>query len=394
MHFTLFPTAIGSCGIVWGPAGIRAVQLPEGGEAQMRARVRRDFAGVKESSPPAAVQRAIEEISGLLRGESNDLSGLALDMADIPLFHRKVYEAARLVGPGRTVSYGELAARLGVPGAARAVGQALGRNPFTLVVPCHRVLAADGRMGGFSAPGGVATKLRLLSIEHSAPARSGELFPDEPGLDFDVAAAVRHLADADARLLRMMDAIGPCRLELRRTATVFGALARAIVYQQLTGRAAQTIHARLSALFPRGHEGFTAEQVLRTADARLAAAGLSRQKILSLRDLARKTVDGVIPTLAETRGMSDEAIIERLTEVRGIGRWTVEMLLIFRLGRPDVLPADDYGIRKGFARTYGKRKVPSPADVTRHGERWRPYRTVASWYLWRAADQLKDTQPA
>ena len=133
---------------------------------------------------------------------------------------------------------------------------------------------------------------------------------------------------------------------------------------------------------------------MRASDERLSAAGLSRQKILSLRDLAQRAMQGKVPTLAAVHGMTDEAIMESLTEVRGIGRWTVEMLLIFRLGRPDVLPADDYGIRKGFAVAYRKRQPPPPQELTRYGERWRPYRTVASWYLWRAADQIKNSQPA
>jgi 3-methyladenine DNA glycosylase/8-oxoguanine DNA glycosylase len=167
------------------------------------------------------------------------------------------------------------------------------------------------------------------------------------------------------------------------------ALAEAIVYQQLNGRAAATIFARVRALFPRAHEGPTAEQILRTSDQKLRGAGLSRSKLLSLRDLARRAMDGQIPTLAEVHRMEDEAIIERLTEVRGIGRWTVEMLLIFRLGRPDVLPVDDYGVRKGFALAYRKRKLPAPRALMKHGERWRPYRSVASWYLWRALELEK-----
>src|SRR5881409_929259 len=129
--------------------------------------------------------------------------------------------------------------------------------------------------------------------------------------------------------------------------------------------------------------------MLRVSDEKLRAAGLSRAKLLALRDLARRAKDGEIPTLTEVRGMEDEAIIERLTQVRGIGRWTVEMLLIFRLGRPDVLPAEDYGIRKGFAIAFKKRELPAPRDVESRGARWKPYRTVASWYLWRAVELAK-----
>jgi 3-methyladenine DNA glycosylase/8-oxoguanine DNA glycosylase len=162
-------------------------------------------------------------------------------------------------------------------------------------------------------------------------------------------------------------------------------LAEAIVYQQLTGRAAATIYARVCALFPGAHRGFTPQHILRASDAKLRGAGLSRAKTLALRDLARRAARDELPTLAEARGLDDAALVERLTQVRGIGRWTVEMLLIFRLGRPDVLPVDDYGVRKGYAVAFGKRSLPEPRELARIGARWAPYRTVAAWYLWRAA---------
>ena len=249
-------------------------------------------------------------------------------------------------------------------------------------MPCHRVLAAGGKVGGFSADGGTSTKLRMLSIEGAEVnglAVGG-------GLGFDPRVAVAHVRASDAALARVIDAVGPFRMSLRRTPSLFGALAEAIVYQQLHGRAAATIFARLCALFPRGAEGLTAERLLRASDEQLRGAGLSRAKLLSLRDLARRVADGELPTLAEARRLEDDAIVERLTRVRGIGRWTVEMLLIFRLGRPDVLPVDDYGIRKGFAVACRKRELPAPRDVAKRGVRWKPYRTVASWYLWRAAE--------
>jgi 3-methyladenine DNA glycosylase/8-oxoguanine DNA glycosylase len=205
-------------------------------------------------------------------------------------------------------------------------------------------------------------------------------------LDFDPRVAVEHVRASDPALARVVDAAGPLRIELQTTPSTFGALAEAIVYQQLHARAAATIFGRVCALFPGAPARPTAEQILGASDEALRGAGLSGAKLLALRDLARRTVDGEIPTLAQLRRMDDEAIVERLTRVRGIGRWTVEMLLIFRLGRPDVLPADDYGVRKGFAVTFGRPEVPSRSDVERYGERWRPFRTAASWYLWRALE--------
>ncbi|HLK37618.1 MAG TPA: DNA-3-methyladenine glycosylase [Polyangiaceae bacterium] len=208
-------------------------------------------------------------------------------------------------------------------------------------------------------------------------------------LTFDVLAAVDHVRRADPALGRVVDAVGAFRIELLETPNVFGALSRAIVYQQLHDKAAATIFGRVQALFPKSAGGPTARQILGAPEDKLRGAGLSRSKLLSLRDLAQHAEEGRIPTLAQVRKMEDEAIIEHLTQVRGIGRWTAQMLLIFRLGRPDVLPIDDYGIRKGFGVAFRKRDLPSPRDVEKRGDRWRPYRTVASWYLWRAADRAK-----
>lgn len=170
--FALFDTAIGRCAIAWGAGGIVGLHLPEASQAQTRARVHRRFGAVREAAPPEGVQRAIEAVQALLRGERSDLSRIELDMQGIPAFHCRVYGVARGIAPGETLTYGEVAARLGEPGAARAVGQALGANPFALIVPCHRVLAAGGRAGGFSAHGGAVMKRRLLEIEQAlAPQR-------------------------------------------------------------------------------------------------------------------------------------------------------------------------------------------------------------------------------
>ncbi len=167
LGFALFATPIGHCGIAWGERGLVGVQLPGAGEAQTRSRMRRSFPDAPEAEPPAQVQQAMGRITALLQGERDDLQDLVLDMDGVPPFHQRVYVLARAIPPGRTLTYGEVAAELGEPGAARAVGQALGANPFAPVVPCHRVLAAGTRSGGFSAPGGVATKLRMLQIERA-----------------------------------------------------------------------------------------------------------------------------------------------------------------------------------------------------------------------------------
>lgn len=365
------------------------VQLPESQEVQTRSRLLKQFPDATEAPPPPGIELALDSIAALLRGEASDLSTIALDMNRVPPFQCRVYAAARKIPPGLTQSYGEIAATLGAPGSARAVGQALGRNPFAIIVPCHRVLAAGGKVGGFSANGGIATKLRMLSIEAAQASGQGALFEGDGAFGFDPADAVGHLRTSDEAMARLIDAVGPFRMRLKRTPSIFVALAEAIVYQQLTGKAAATIYARMCALFPRAHEGPTPEKILRVSAEKLRSAGLSGSKLLSLKDLARKSIDGEIPTLSEVYAMEDEAIVECLTRVRGIGRWTVEMLLMSRLGRADILPVDDYGVRKGYALAFRKRDLPSPAALARVGAKWKPYRTVASWYFWRAVDLAK-----
>lgn len=165
VYFTCFDTAIGRCAIAWGPRGIVGVQLPEASHRETRDRVLQRFAGAREAPSSPGVERARDNIVALLRGEASDLSAIVLDMECVPPFHRRVYAVARSIPRGETLTYGDIAMRVGVAGSARAVGQALGRNPFAIIVPCHRVVAAGGRIGGFSANGGTTTKLRLLSIE-------------------------------------------------------------------------------------------------------------------------------------------------------------------------------------------------------------------------------------
>ena len=202
-------------------------------------------------------------------------------------------------------------------------------------------------------------------------------------------AARRALVKADPTLGALMKRVGPFRLEVEGLRSPFMALARSIAYQQLTGKAAATIFGRVLERVGQGPR-FTPEAVLALPVESLREAGLSGAKAAALRDLATKALEGEVPSLAQARRMSDAALVEHLTKVRGIGQWTVEMLLIFRLGRPDILPVDDYGVRKGFMRTYGLAEMPRPKELLAYGERWRPWRTVASWYMWRALDLPAD----
>lgn len=187
---------------------------------------------------------------------------------------------------------------------------------------------------------------------------------------------------------RLIRDVGPFALIPNIRRTPFESLARAIAFQQLHEKAAESILKRFIALFPGRRFPRPAELLTANVDA-IRGAGFSGAKVLALRDLAAKTLDGTVPTGRAITLLDDDAIVERLVEVRGVGRWTVEMLLIFQLGRPDILPVDDFGLRNGFRVAYRRRAMPTPKEVLRYGERWKPYRTTAAWYLWRAADRAK-----
>ena len=221
---------------------------------------------------------------------------------------------------------------------------------------------------------------------------------------YDIPAALAHLSAEDPKLAALIQQVGPFTLKLKHQHSPFEALLEAIIYQQLHGKAAAAILRRLIEAFGDLHP--QPEQLITIPDHILRGAGLSGAKALALRDLAAKTIDGTVPTLAKIRRMSDDEIVERLTAVRGIGPWTVEMLLMFRLGRPDIFPTSDYGVRKGFLLTFGPKPkgsakgrpitpamLPKPAAMLRRAKKWRPYRSVASWYLWRACDLAGKPSP-
>jgi DNA-3-methyladenine glycosylase II len=219
-------------------------------------------------------------------------------------------------------------------------------------------------------------------------------------LPFDAEEALAHLRARDAKLGALIDRVAEFALRLDRSPSPFESLLESILYQQLHGKAAATIHRRVREYY---HGDPSPQTLIDTPEEILRGCGVSGNKIKAMKDLAAKTLDGTVPSHAAIKKMSDADIVERLTEVRGIGPWTVEMLLIFRMGRPDVLPVTDYGVRKGYALSFMKvpktraltaEDLPKPDVVFKRGERWRPFRSVASWYLWRACDLARDTPPS
>ncbi len=202
---------------------------------------------------------------------------------------------------------------------------------------------------------------------------------------------VRHLSK-DPRFAELIKRVGAPRLSIQRQRSPYEALIRAIAHQQLHGRAAEAILARFDLLFP--NDGFPApEAVMATAESALRGCGFSAGKITAIRDICAKALDGTVPTRRQSHGLSDAALIERLTTIRGVGRWTVEMLLIFTLGRPDVLPVDDYGVREGYRVLHGLDAQPKPKALAEIGIPWAPHRSLATWYLYRAADEARGQGP-
>lgn len=379
--YCLFDTFIGTCGIAWrersGAAAVTGLQLPEPTPGATAARLESDHAALA-AAPPPGIAALVGRIVRHLNGEPDDFQNLELDLGQAPPFARRVYAAARTIPPGQTRSYGELAVALDRPGGARAVGQALGRNPIPLIVPCHRVLAAGGKPGGFSAPGGLATKSRLLALE-GYPAALPPCFRSSA----EVERAARQIARADPVLAGCMGR--PLQYQPASGDSAYAALFSAIVHQQLTPKAAAAILGRIAATSPHGAIP-EPQELLATPAERLRSAGLSAAKTLALQDLAQKTLDGTVPAPRLLAALDDDEIIRRLTTIRGVVRWTVEMLLIFRLGRSDVLPADDYALRRSIASFYGLPELPSPRELAALGERWRPYRSAACLYFWNAAN--------
>ena len=366
----LFATPIGTCGLGWTVRGVDRIELPAPDEASLHAALLRrtaDRDGEREfRSPPPAVRAVMRRLGRHLKGRSDDFTDVALDLGATSPFARRVYRALRRVPPGKTTTYAALARKAGQPGAARAVGRAVGANPLPLLVPCHRVIRADGKLGGFTAAGGARLKARILYAE-------GVI------LDPEQARAINHLR-RDRVLRRLIDRLGPLPFAAQQPGDPYKELVSAIVYQQLGLKAAATIAGRLKALTP--GPGFPTPHEMRALSvARLRRAGVSAQKAGYLKDLAARVAGGQLDFRRLPR-MDDEAVIAELTQVRGIGRWSAEMFLMFQLRRPDVLPVGDLGFRYGVKEAFGMEALPEAAEITALGERWRPHRSLATAYFW------------
>ncbi len=328
---------------------------------------------------PVWIKTLVQTVRAHLKGDAQDFSAVPLALSGSD-FLQSVYRAAQKIPAGSVLTYGELAMLLGKPGASRAVGTALGKNPIPLLVPCHRIVASGRKPGGFSAPGGLAAKLALLDCE-------GVSLQPPPTLHSTALwlKAVAALQKQDRAIARLIKHVGPMEFVPHLREEPLTSFISAIVSQQLSVKAAATILKRVNALIT--VDGVPhPEKLLLTSDDELRGAGLSYMKASYLKDLAQKYRDGELPTLPQIKQMSDNQIIKRFTQIKGVGRWTVEMYLIFNLGRSDVFPTLDLGVRKGVALALNLDKVPDSEAALAYGEKWKPYRSVASLYLWRSLD--------
>ena len=379
--FCLFETPLGTCGIAWKgpetsrlPSVVTFIQLPEATKGLTEKRIAGRSGGRPARVAPPGIAEIIKRIQKHLHGDRQDFQDVAVDLDGAAPFARQVYEGARKIPAGRTLTYGALATGMNRPSASRAVGQALGKNPIPLIIPCHRVLATGNKPGGFSAHGGVNTKARLLAIEGATLGPPATLKSKR-----DLLRAAERLKKQDPRLARCL--AEPIEFRLRPDHSPYATLIEAVVHQQLSPKAASTILGRVTDLYP-GSTIPDPDELLKTADEPLRKAGLSKAKIKALKDIAARTLDGTVPSSKEIVSLSNEEIINRLTAIYGVGQWTVEMMLIFNLGRLDVFPVGDYALRKSISEVFRMKEVPPPKQLNAMGELWRPYRTVASLYLW------------
>lgn len=378
--YIVFDTALGECGIVWRTSGqgdtvvVTGFQLPEATTRLVETRIKRKWAADKARGIPSYIREIIKRVRWHFNGKAQDFRDIKLALNGMSMFERKIYDATRNILSGQTTTYGKVAELAGNVSAARAVGLAMSRNPVPLIIPCHRVLAANSKPGGFSAYGGLDTKMKMLEIEGATLGPPAVIRSKR-----DLRRAASILGKKDVRLAPILGQAIDFSLMPERSP--YATLFTAVVHQQLSPKAAQTILGRIMALYPELTFPEPAD-LLNTSNAHLRKTGLSRTKIKALKDIAAHALDGTIPLTEEITMLSDAAITKRLTSIYGVGRWTVEMMLIFNLGRIDVLPVDDFSLRKSIAEIHGMTELPTPKKVKNLGEVWRPYRTVATLYLW------------
>lgn len=360
-------TILGPVSIARSPLGVTRIKMHGSGKGLSAVSSQHSAKGER----PELLNDLVGRIGAHFAGEPQDFSDIPLALDRAGPFARTVYDELRKVPAGQTVTYGELAARTGRPGAARAVARAMATNRVPIVIPCHRVLGAGGKLTGFSGADGIKTKCQMLVAEGAA---APVLPRDQPLFDslfepYAHAAGVGHLARTDSLFGRLYEAVGDSMHPQQFPGNPFAALVESVCYQQLAGSAAVTIFRRVKKLV--GEEPSPASVISAGFDG-LRAAGMSTSKAntaLALAELFTRT----------TAPSTDE-----LLSLKGVGPWTIQMFSLFHLGLPDIFPPADLGVRKAVTALTGAKKLLSPERVKSIGRRWKPYRSIATWYLWRS----------
>ncbi len=370
--------------IAWQSNEIVALVLPDQTAAQAKRSILKKNPDAQETTPTDFVNELLVEIKNYFAGTDANFKPFKLSFSGMSEFTRIIYKTLKRIPPGETLSYSELATLAGKKGSARAVGTALKNNPLPLIIPCHRVVKSNYDLGEFNSSAGASTKARMLSLE-GLKLDGYKISKAKTFSDIDIHEAIRYLSEADTQLGKFIEKAPKFNLETNPAQSTFHSLCEAVVYQQLTGKAAATIFSRLMGLYgkPAILRPF---DVVRTDFDELRKVGLSRNKALAIQSLAESAISKNLPDVNKLRSMQNYEIIRVLTRIKGIGKWTAEMFLIFRLGRTDVLSTGDLGLQKGLAKIRKTNHLPSPVELGRQGKTWMPYRSIASWYLWRAAE--------
>ncbi len=367
MH--VFDTSIGRCAIGWTKKGIDMCRLPANEDDELVHILHSGFPKREiVKIPPKEIRKVKKRIQGHFKNKNDSLVDIKLDLSSASPFGQKVYKALRKIPPGQTITYGDLAKNIGKPKSARAIGRAMGTNPIPIIIPCHRVLAKAGKPGGFSAPAGISMKIIILHKE-------GVIFnkKHEKGMRF--------VEKSNPLFEKIVKNVGPYTAPYGSISRPYESLVNSIMYQQISVKAASSIARKFIAMY--GDGKYPVAKVMKELnDAEFREAGVSRQKAGYLRDLATKVSNGDVDLRRISR-MDDEKVISELTKIRGIGRWSAQMFLIFHLGRLDIWPVDDLGLQKGVQKVLNLKEKPDKKSLVEIGRRWAPYRSIATWYLWR-----------
>ncbi len=357
------------------PAFVR-LWLPDSSAKEQLRSLNQDkkLCHVEELPIPRSLVSWVKKIQSYFAGKSCDFKNIPLDLQLCTDFQRKVLSELMKIESGQTLSYAEISRRLGTRGY-QAVGSAVGSNPVPLLIPCHRVLATGGAPGGFSSPGGLKTKQRMLALEGI------DLFSSRPvtffDKDFNPAKAKRELAKLDSRLAKVIKIAPDFNPGKSRPEAPLRALAKSIVYQQLSGKAAATIWGRVVDLC-----GKNLERASSCSHEELRSAGLSNNKARALSELVSRN----IPSLALFKKMSDQQVIDEISSYRGLGAWSAQMFLIFNLGRMDVFAPADLGLQKGRCEIFKLNMTKNEKELELWARKFSPHRTLLSWYLWRSLE--------